>query len=106
MTDKQRQLLDLIKARTAETGVCPSIREMQETLGWAGTANVHRILSCLREQGYISWLPRHARTIEVHENPVLPAPKPLAELGWGELVKELRRRGFEVALTPILGSAA
>ena len=63
MTKRQRQLDDFIRARFAETGVSPSMREMSEHLGLKSTSGVHRIMMDLVSQGRLQHRPYHARSV-------------------------------------------
>lgn len=54
MTPKQSELLDFIKAYTAEHGCSPSFEEMMHGLGLKSKSGVHRLLASLKEQGCIS----------------------------------------------------
>ena len=63
MTAKQKQLLDFIKARMAETGVCPSMQEMADAMGLKSKSGVHRLIVALEEAGHIARLPYRARSL-------------------------------------------
>ncbi len=63
MTAKQKQLLDFIKARMAETGVCPSMQEMADAMGLKSKNSIHRMIVALEEAGHIARLPYRARSL-------------------------------------------
>lgn len=63
MTAKQKQLLDFIKARLAETGVCPSMQEMADAMGLKSKSGIHRLIVTLEEAGHIARLPYRARSL-------------------------------------------
>lgn len=65
MTPKQSELLDFIKAYTAEHACSPSFEEMMHGLGLKSKAGVHRLLAVLKEQGLISRKSHRSRTVVV-----------------------------------------
>jgi repressor LexA len=65
LTRKQRELLQFIQDRLAETGVSPSFDEMKDALGLKSKSGVHRLITGLEERGFIRRLPHRARALEV-----------------------------------------
>lgn len=110
MTFRQHQLYRFLQAQIAATGVCPSFKEIQTSLGLASKSGVHRLLTSLEEQGYIIRRPGRARAIEVLDEkiaPLRPLPHiPLSAFPWPELVEELRRRGFGISINTLPAVAA
>lgn len=59
------ELLTFVRAYADEHGYPPSTREITTELGFKSVESVHRILVHLREQGLVTWVPNHARTLRV-----------------------------------------
>lgn len=95
LTAKQRELLDFLKSYSAEHERMPSFDEMRRALGLASKSGIHRILTALEERGFIRRLYHKARCIEMVEEPTLPGLT-LHAAPVGELVGEMKRRGFVV----------
>lgn len=53
LTERQLQVLKYISAYRDEHGIAPSIREIRDHFGLRSPAGIHRILSLLREKGFI-----------------------------------------------------
>lgn len=66
LTPHQRRLLAYLR----ETETCPSFDEMARALD-TDKSNIHRLLTCLEERGYIRRLRRRVRVIEVVAKPVV-----------------------------------
>jgi repressor LexA len=65
LTRKQRELLQFIQERLADTGISPSFDEMKDALGLKSKSGVHRLITGLEERGFIRRLPHRARALEV-----------------------------------------
>ncbi len=65
LTRKQRELLQFIQERLADSGVSPSFDEMKEALGLKSKSGVHRLITGLEERGFIRRLPHRARALEI-----------------------------------------
>ncbi len=65
LTDRQRQILDLITRTVADRGYPPSVREIGEQVGLSSPSTVHSHLSALSRNGYIRRDPSKPRAIEV-----------------------------------------
>jgi repressor LexA len=65
LTDRQRQILDLILDTVNRRGYPPSVREIGEAIGLSSPSTVHSHLSALVEGGYIRRDPSKPRAIEV-----------------------------------------
>lgn len=74
MTAKQKQLLDFIKAKLAETGVCPSMQEMADAMGQKSKSGVHRLVLALEEAGHVARLSWRARSIALPGEPKADKP--------------------------------
>lgn len=64
LTRKQRELYDFIAARLRVDGVAPSYAEMAAAMG-CHVSNIHRMIGCIEDRGYIRRLPHCARAIEI-----------------------------------------
>ena len=65
LTDRQRQILDLIRSTVAQRGYPPSVREIGDAVGLSSPSTVHSHLSSLAEAGFIRRDPTKPRAIEV-----------------------------------------
>lgn len=73
LSDRQRQVLDFVRATVAERGYPPSVREIGEAIGLSSPSTVHSHLSALVKAGAIRRDPSKPRAIEVLEE-AAPAP--------------------------------
>src|SRR5918999_5428260 len=65
LTDRQRQILELIAEAVDERGYPPSVREICDELGLASSSTAHSHLQALQKKGYIRIDPTKPRAIEV-----------------------------------------
>lgn len=65
LSDRQRQILDLILETVNRRGYPPSVREIGEAIGLSSPSTVHSHLSSLVEGGYLRRDPSKPRAIEV-----------------------------------------
>ncbi len=65
LTQRQREILELIRATVAQRGYPPSVREIGEAVGLSSPSTVHSHLSTLATEGYIRRDPSKPRAIEV-----------------------------------------
>ena len=73
ITDKQREILEYIKAEILNRGYPPAVREICEAVKLKSTSSVHAHLETLEKNGYIRRDPTKPRAIEiVDENFNLP----------------------------------
>lgn len=70
MTQKQKVILDIIKAFWAEHGYAPSYQVIADASGIKSKGEVFRVLGALQERGYITRLPRRARSVRVVDQEV------------------------------------
>jgi len=73
LSDRQRQVLDFVRATVAERGYPPSVREIGEAIGLSSPSTVHSHLSALVKAGAIRRDPSKPRAIEILEE-AAPAP--------------------------------
>ena len=65
LTDRQRQILDLITTTVNARGYPPSVREIGDAVGLSSPSTVHSHLSALEKAGYLRRDPSKPRAIEV-----------------------------------------
>ena len=65
LTDRQREVLEIIEQCQRERGYPPSVREIGEAIGLTSTSTVHAHLSTLQRLGYLRRDPTKPRAIEV-----------------------------------------
>jgi repressor LexA len=99
MTDRQRQVLDFIKAEVRRQGFPPTVRDIGEAVGLSSSSTVHAHLLALEAKGLIRRDPSKPRALEVLDRDVSPRP-PLVV---GNVV-ELPVVGAVAAGTPILAA--
>ena len=75
LTDRQRQILDLIRDRIADRGYPPTVREIGEAVGLASPSSVHAQISALVKAGRLRRDPSKTRALVVIDE-VRPAPMP------------------------------
>jgi repressor LexA len=67
LSERQRQVLDFIRATVADRGYPPSVREIGEAIGLSSPSTVHSHLSALVAAGVLRRDPSKPRAIEVLE---------------------------------------
>ncbi|HJR91620.1 MAG TPA: transcriptional repressor LexA [Acidimicrobiia bacterium] len=77
LSERQRQVLEYIRATVAARGYPPSVREIGEAIGLSSPSTVHSHLSALVKAGAIRRDPSKPRAIEVLAD--APASPPAAE---------------------------
>ena len=65
ITDKQREILEYIKAEILNRGYPPAVREICEAVKLKSTSSVHAHLETLEKNGYIRRDPTKPRAIEI-----------------------------------------
>jgi repressor LexA len=65
ISDRQRQILELILSTVEQRGYPPSVREIGEAVGLSSPSTVHSHLSSLEAAGYLRRDPSKPRAIEV-----------------------------------------
>jgi repressor LexA len=82
ISDRQREILELIRQAVADRGYPPSVREIGEAVGLSSPSTVHSHLATLARAGYLRRDPSKPRAIEVidtggaelHRAPVRDVP--------------------------------
>ncbi len=69
LTQRQRQILDVIEQSMRERGYPPSVREIGEAVGLTSPSTVHNHLATLQRHGYLRRDPTKPRAIEVRWDP-------------------------------------
>lgn len=69
LTDRQRQILDVIEDSMNERGYPPSVREIGKAVGLTSPSTVHSHLSTLQRTGHLRRDPTKPRAIEVRFDP-------------------------------------
>jgi repressor LexA len=65
LTDRQRQILDFVRAEVHRRGYPPSVREIGEAVGLSSSSTVHSHLAALESKGFIRRDPSKPRALEV-----------------------------------------
>ncbi len=65
LTDRQRQILDFIKAEVRQKGFPPTVRDIGEAVGLSSSSTVHSHLAALEAKGLIRRDPSKPRALEV-----------------------------------------
>ncbi len=99
-TRQQRELLSFIQKYQDEHGICPSYEEMKAGVGLKARSGIHRLIEALEERGAIRRLHYRARAIEIVK------ADPFEGIGSERLVAELKRRGWDVTITPMVKAMA
>jgi repressor LexA len=99
LTDRQRQVLDFIKAEVRRRGFPPTVRDIGGAVGLSSSSTVHAHLAALEAKGLIHRDPSKPRALEVLDREVPPASR--AEI---TNVIELPVIGAVAAGTPILAT--
>ena len=73
LSERQKQVLEHIRAVVAERGYPPSVREIGEALGLSSPSTVHSHISALVKAGKIRRDPSKPRAIEVLDSAPAPA---------------------------------
>jgi repressor LexA len=69
LTDRQRDILDVIEASMLDRGYPPSVREIGEKVGLTSPSSVHAHLNTLERYGYLRRDPTKPRAMEVRYDP-------------------------------------
>jgi repressor LexA len=73
-TERQRRILEVIRAFTTEHGYPPSVREIGELVGLSSSSTIHAHLKALERRGLISRDPTKPRALRTENNfPAAPA---------------------------------
>ena len=68
ITRPQRKLLDTLKRLTEQnSGIAPTFEELAAELG-VTHASVRSMAGSLAQRGWVRWIPKHRRTLQVIED--------------------------------------
>src|SRR5690625_2061214 len=98
LTDRQRTILNVIRASVTDRGYPPSIREIGDAVGLTSTSSVAHQLRTLERKGYLRRDPNRPRAVDVRGPQVAPAAVGAAAGGADALP--------EPAFIPVLGRIA
>jgi repressor LexA len=73
LTERQRQVLEVIDEATGRHGYPPSVREIGDAVGLRSPSTVHAHLAALQDKGYLRRDPTKPRAIEVSLDPATGA---------------------------------
>jgi repressor LexA len=71
-TERQRRILEIIRAFTAEHGYPPSVREIGERVGLSSSSTIHAHLKALERRGLIARDPTKPRALRPANLPSVP----------------------------------
>ena len=74
LTERQRTILDVIRASVTSRGYPPSIREIGDAVGLTSTSSVAHQLRTLERKGYLRRDPNRPRAVDVRGADDLVAP--------------------------------
>jgi repressor LexA len=80
-TERQRRILEVIRAFTGEHGYPPSVREIGERVGLSSSSTIHAHLKALERRGLISRDPTKPRALRSAGTPAIPETIVLPVLG-------------------------
>jgi repressor LexA len=73
LTERQRTILDVIRASVTSRGYPPSIREIGDAVGLTSTSSVAHQLRTLERKGYLRRDPNRPRAVDVRGSDAAPA---------------------------------
>ncbi|MDO5033908.1 MAG: transcriptional repressor LexA [Actinomycetaceae bacterium] len=76
ITDRQRQILNVLKEAIATQGFPPSVREIGEAVGLSSPSSTQHQLDALEEKGYIRRTPGRPRALTIVESETNPEATP------------------------------
>lgn len=114
LTDRQRQIVDVIQASLAERSYPPSMREIGDSCGLASLSSVTHQLARLQELGYLMRVPGRPRAMEVLRDStgklLLSEPTPEAEQPSEDTVVDLQgyrvQSDSRISEIPVVGQIA
>jgi repressor LexA len=98
LTQRQRTILDVIRASVTTRGYPPSIREIGDAVGLTSTSSVAHQLRVLERKGYLRRDPNRPRAVDVRSADEMPAA-PVTEVAGSDALPE-------PTYVPVLGRIA
>ena len=101
LTERQRTILNVIRASVSSRGYPPSIREIGDAVGLTSTSSVAHQLRTLERKGYLRRDPNRPRAVDVRgaEEAAAAAPGVLTDVAGSDALPE-------PAFVPVLGRIA
>src|SRR5246127_3915236 len=101
LTERQRTILNVIRASVATRGYPPSIREIGDAVGLTSTSSVAHQLRTLERKGYLRRDPNRPRAVDVRgsEDVAAAGPSVLTEVAGSDALPE-------PTFVPVLGRIA
>jgi repressor LexA len=99
LTDRQRTILNVIRASVTSRGYPPSIREIGDAVGLTSTSSVAHQLRTLERKGYLRRDPNRPRAVDVRGVDHVPAAVPVTDVAGSDALPE-------PAFVPVLGRIA
>jgi repressor LexA len=102
LTERQRTILEVIRASVTSRGYPPSIREIGDAVGLTSTSSVAHQLRTLERKGYLRRDPNRPRAVDVrgtHEGAVAAPAAPVTEVAGSDVLPE-------PSYVPVLGRIA
>ncbi|MFD4294880.1 transcriptional repressor LexA [Rhodococcus sp. NPDC058505] len=107
LTDRQRRVLEVIRASVSERGYPPSIREIGDAVGLTSTSSVAHQLRTLERKGFLRRDPNRPRAVDVRGlNEPVPATDPQAGFEQAAAGDATDAGAPKPALVPVLGRIA
>ncbi|SON62341.1 LexA repressor [Mycobacterium simulans] len=99
LTERQRTILNVIRASVTGRGYPPSIREIGDAVGLTSTSSVAHQLRTLERKGYLRRDPNRPRAVDVRGVDDAAAPTPVTEVAGSDALPE-------PTFVPVLGRIA
>jgi repressor LexA len=99
LTERQRTILDVIRASVSSRGYPPSIREIGDAVGLTSTSSVAHQLRTLERKGYIRRDPNRPRAVDVRGSDDIANPTVLTDVAGSDALPE-------PTYVPVLGRIA
>jgi repressor LexA len=99
LTDRQRTILEVIRASVTSRGYPPSIREIGDAVGLTSTSSVAHQLRTLERKGYLRRDPNRPRAVDVRGSDDMPMPTINTDVGGSDALPE-------PTFVPVLGRIA
>ena len=102
LTPRQRSVLEIIMDHQRELGIAPTVREIAARLGLVSPGSIHRILTVLKEKGYIdsdSAKKRSWRSVKPLPGNSIPL---IGRIAGGPPIEAIEHLGEDLAISPEL----
>jgi repressor LexA len=99
LTERQRTILNVIRASVTSRGYPPSIREIGDAVGLTSTSSVAHQLRTLERKGYLRRDPNRPRAVDIRGADDAAPPSPVTEVAGSDALPE-------PTFVPVLGRIA